>query len=561
MFLSNHGEVAARSKEAINDKMCRGSSIKETLAACRRWTVSVFCGIGGDPSRPANPKKPYHRGRLYHSACLVSVALVILNVGCDSGGVDPASSRPNTVIIGVKDKEALLPDSTCADFLVFSSLTVSSFGSDTELEPRLARSWDTSADGRVRTWYLRDDVRWHDGVPLTAQDVKFTFDLLSNPDVYWFRFEEVTAVDDYTLRVSASRHDYASDIVIYPKHLLDHLDPEDFWEWDFWTQPVGSGPYRLVRYAPERFLELEANPEYFAGKPRIERLLLKFIGGAGVSEALAGNIDILYFLQPDLMPALKQDGRFGIYYAVMPAALGMYLNHRHPLFSDPRVRRAIALAIDRPAILETIGLSRDLPLTDVLFTTRQFLRGRLPPPLPCDPEGARRLLEQAGWIDQDGDGVREKGGTRARFSLYPRGKGRREILIQNYLRRVGLAVEIEPPDPDSRDRLESGDFDALVAVVQNWDPWFTRFCGEDSVVGYRNPRVAKALSQALTTSDLDTVDAIYVEIQGEIARDIPLILLQSGALMHVIHRRIKGLNPILRRDPMELMDELWIESE
>jgi peptide/nickel transport system substrate-binding protein len=485
---------------------------------------------------------------------------VILNVGCDSGGVDPASSRPNTVIIGVKDKEALLPDSTCADFLVFSSLTVSSFGSDTESEPRLARCWDTSADGRVRTWYLRDDVRWQDGVPLTAHDVKFTFDLLSNPDVYWFRFEDVTAVDDYTVRVSATDHDYASDIVIYPKHLLDHLDPEDFWQWDFWTHPVGSGPYRFVRYAPERFLELEANPEYFAGKPRIERLLIKFIGGAGVSEALAGNVDILYFLEPNLMPALKQDGRFGIYHLVLPGPLGLYLNHKHPLFSDPRVRRAIALAIDRPGILEAIGLSRDLPLTDVLTTPRQFLRGRLPPPLPYDPEAARQLLEQAGWIDQDGDGVREKEGMPARFSLYPRGEGR-GIMIQNYLERIGLAVEIGPSPSDSRDRLESGDFDALVAVVQNWDPWFTRFCGEDSVVGYRNPRVAKALSQALTTSDPDTVDAIYVEIQEEIARDIPLILLQPFTVTHAIHRRIKGLNPILRRDPLELMDELWIESE
>lgn len=533
------------------------------IRATLMWKIG---GVRRGLTRSTARRKLTRLGRLLQAARLAFSVLAVLNVGCDINGEERASLSSGTVIVGVKNKDSLLPRYTQADFLIFSSLTTYSSLPDVESEPRLARSWEASADGRVRTWHLRDDVRWHDGEPLTAHDVKFTFDLMSHPEVgyYWGRFDEVTAVDDLTVRISTTRHDYNSDIVIYPKHLLDHLEPARFWQWDFWTHPVGSGPYRFVRYAPERFIEFEANPDYFAGKPRIERLVIKFIGEAGVTEALAGNVDVVYFLLDERsVPVLKKDERFGIYYGVFGAAIGLYLNHRHPLFSDSRVRRAVALAIDRPAILEAIGLPRDLPLTDVLFSPRQFNRRQLPPPLPYDPEAAQQLLEEAGWVDEDGDGIREKGGIQARFSLNPRGAGRREILIQDYLRRIGLAVEIETgASGEGRARLDAGEFDAGVHVVQPGPESFARYFGENSVVGYRNPRVAEALSQAVKTSDFDALDALYVGIREELARDMPLVLLQPFTRTHAVHRRIKGLNPIMMlRDPLEQMEDLWVEAQ
>ena len=356
--------------------------------------------------------------RARHPALTVVCALAILSGGCGMNREDPAASRSDTVIVGVKDEQVLLPGFNDPQWLTYSPLAV--MGTDGEPEPRLAYSWDVSEDGRVRTWHLRDDVRWHDGKPVTAHDVKFTFDLLSHPDYLEIDpLEDVTVVDDWTVRITDVRHDYYTYVVIFPKHLLQGLEPARIDQWDFWTHPVGSGPYRFVRYALGRFIELEANPDYFRGKPRIENVVLKFIGEAAAVEALAGNVDVVSFSDGRTARALGRDGRFGLFCGVSDGAFGLYLNHRHPLFSDARVRRAVALAIDRTAILEAIGLPQDLPLTDVLTSSRQFRRRDLPSPLPYDPEAARQLLEEAGWVDEDGDAIREKGGVEGRFSLLP----------------------------------------------------------------------------------------------------------------------------------------------
>ena len=356
--------------------------------------------------------------RARHPALTVVCALAILSGGCGMNREDPAASRSDTVIVGVKDEQVLLPGFNDPQWLTYSPLAV--MGTDGEPEPRLAYSWDVSEDGRVRTWHLRDDVRWHDGKPVTAHDVKFTFDLLSHPDYLEIDpLEDVTVVDDWTVRITDVRHDYYTYVVIFLKHLLQGLEPARIDQWDFWTHPVGSGPYRFVRYALGRFIELEANPDYFRGKPRIENVVLKFIGEAAAVEALAGNVDVVSFSDGRTARALGRDGRFGLFCGVSDGAFGLYLNHRHPLFSDARVRRAVALAIDRTAILEAIGLPQDLPLTDVLASSRQFRRRDLPSPLPYDPEAARQLLEEAGWVDEDGDAIREKGGVEGRFSLLP----------------------------------------------------------------------------------------------------------------------------------------------
>ena len=485
--------------------------------------------------------------------------LAILSAGCGMNREDPAASRTDTVIVGVRDKVALLPDMSDAEFLIYSPFAV--IGADGDPKPGLARSWDVSEGGRVRTWHLRDDVRWHDGEPLTAHDVKFTFDLLGQPDVAAFGpLDEVTVVDDFTVRISSFDHDYETDIVIYPKHLLDHLDPARIGQWEFWTRPVGSGPYRFVRYGADRFIEFEANPDYFKGKPRIDKVVLKFIGQAAVVEALAGNVDVVGL--DTTAPTLKQDERFGIYYGVYAGAIALYLNHRHPLFSDSRVRRAVALAIDRFTILQTIGLPRDLPLTDVLFTLRQFRRRQLPSPLPYDPETARELIEQAGWGDADGDGVREKGGTEARFSLLPYRRTGREILIQDYLRRVGLAAEIHNVDGAVKgQRMEAGEFDAGVRVLQLNTDWRIRHFGENSIIGYENLRVAETLRRAAETADLDALDALYVGIQEEFTRDMPSVILQQFVTIHAVHKRIRGLDPDMFLSPTEQMADLWIETE
>ncbi len=484
-----------------------------------------------------------------------------LTSACRSGN-DPAVSRNDMVVIGTQGVSGILPNHTNLEFLFFSSLA--RYRDKAEMEPGLARSWEDSSDGRVRTWHLRTDVRWHDGERLTAYDVEFTFKLLSHPDVAIFgSYDKITVVDDFTVQISADRHDYYFDFAIYPRHLLEDLDPTEAISGEFWTYPVGSGPYRFVRYLPEQFMELEANPDYFRGEARIKHVLLKFIGKMGnVTEALSGNVDILERSEPGYWPALQKGGHFRAYYGFSPAGIGLYLNHRHPLFTDPRVRRAVALAIDRRTILQAIGLFPNVRLTDVIYTRRQFMRGQVPPPLPFDPNLARQLLDEVGWIDEDGDGIREKDGITARFSIIPRPPGKREILIQEYLRQIGLKAEIENVDlAVAWQRMGAADFEAAVHVYQANQPWDARYFGRDSITGYSNPNVAEALDRATRTANLDRRDELYLGIREQISRDVPMVLLQPWIQVYFIHRRIGGLRNPLNFNPIAHLDKLWIEEE
>lgn len=137
-----------------------------------------------------------------------------------------------------------------------------------ELEGRLAASWEHSEDYRTWTIHLRSDVRWQDGVPVTANDVKFTLDLLEHPDVLGIDLtpgvESSKVLNDTTIVITYKRIRDSLDswTVYYPKHLLKDLVPKDIAKWDFWTQPVGNGPYRYVRHVPKTMMELEANPDY-----------------------------------------------------------------------------------------------------------------------------------------------------------------------------------------------------------------------------------------------------------------------------------------------------------
>ena len=123
---------------------------------------------------------------LFFQAVFLSLAMALSMVSCRNGK-DPAASRGNLVVVGVEDETALLPDATNADFLFFSRLVAGNARG--ELEPFLASRWEDTLDGRTRTWHLRSDAYWHDGRRVTAHDVKFTFDLLSHPDVLVLVFQ------------------------------------------------------------------------------------------------------------------------------------------------------------------------------------------------------------------------------------------------------------------------------------------------------------------------------------------------------------------------------------
>ena len=141
-----------------------------------------------------------------------------------------------------------------AKFLVFLPLVTRN--EKGELEGRLAQSWEHSADYREWTYYLRRGVRWHDGRPVTAHDIKFTLDLLISQ---LYPIDSATLLDDWTIKVRAPAWSLAgldTWLVYYPRHVIERLDPKKFNHWDFWTRPVGNGAYRYLRHVPKTLMEI-----------------------------------------------------------------------------------------------------------------------------------------------------------------------------------------------------------------------------------------------------------------------------------------------------------------
>ncbi len=495
--------------------------------------------------------------------------------GSDAGTPEPGESTTATILYPAG---GLGPSQSAPiQYLVF--LTLAGRTPEGGLEGRLARSWDLDSEAREWTVRLRTDVRWHDGVPVTAHDVKFTLDLYQHPEVLWRppNSYQVRVLDDSTYAI---RYERLSDpdvtigtpsdwyYPIYPKHLLEREDPAGFHEWAFWRQPVGNGAYRLVRRVPETALVLAANPDFYRGQPAVDTLVIR-IGGSSLIELLAGNVDAIASVPDADLPKLRDDGRFEIYHAYNPYSISaVFWNHRHSSFGNPRVRRALTMAIDRRGILDFLNAPADLAPIDVLYSDRQLVRGEVPPGLAYDPEAAIAILEEAGWRDENGDGIREKDGEPLRFSLlvspaggpwFP-GHEREAVIIQNDLRQVGVQVEIVSVESSiAWQRTSEGDFEAALFDLKTGNR--DRLFGSESVIGYRNPRVIELLAETHQALDQVVLDGLYGEL-GEIFREeLPVTLLQPMVSWPVSYRRLRGLSSPWRADPGWYMEHLWIEEQ
>jgi peptide/nickel transport system substrate-binding protein len=433
----------------------------------------------------------------------------------------------------------------------------------------LASRWEHSSDYTEWIYHLRTDVHWHDGVPVTANDVKFTLDLLTHPDVVHYLPGTVSAtvLDDSTVSVRYENYivTYDTWTVYYPKHLLEGLDPKEFYQWAFWTEPVGNGAYRFVRYVPETFMEFEANPDHYKGEPKVDRVVLKFVGEAGLTELLSGNVDVTAWGNPADVSRLEGDPRFRVYHSISGfGGYGIYWRADYPLFREPEVRRALTMAIDRRELARLLNLPEEIPIVEGVYSPRQIRRGEVPEPLRFDREAAEELLESAGWRGQTADGIREREGEKFRFTaLVWSDPLWREmaVYVQERLRQVGVRMDIQMLDfPDVQDRLRTGEFEAAFTLFGT-DTWrLQHLFGEGSPVGYRNADVIQLVDQLAAAADPDLQDELYGELMDIFRADMPVTVLLPFFETFFVHHRIRGLSIPFRADPVRYMDELWLEE-
>jgi peptide/nickel transport system substrate-binding protein len=440
---------------------------------------------------------------------------------------------------------------------------------DLTIEGRLAKSWEYSADSTVVTVHIRDDVRWHDGAPTTAHDVKFTFDrmmdpVLGYPDRGTLRhIQAVEVVDDTTIRFrfALAYLDQLAHLrrVILPKHLLESVPNELMESAEFNHAPVGNGPFRFVRWKRDQEIVFEANPDFADGRPHLDRLIFRVIPDQTSLETSfrSGQIDYVERLRFSEVASLRKDPRFQVFTYPQRGYQFIGWNRRDPLFSDSRVRRAMTLAIDRQRILDALAFGEGKVTAHPVMSLSPYCASDIPA-YPYDPEGAKILLAQAGWKDEDGDGVIENGGTDFEFTLVTNlGNQMREdalVMIQNDLKKVGVAVK-----PQVRewtvflDEVKAKKFQAFHMawetdfIMSPYDIFHSAAIeGKYNMVSFSNPRVDSLIERGLVARTPDEAKSIWHEYQALLHEDQPYTILYELAYSVGVAERIRGVEVDVR---------------
>ncbi len=416
------------------------------------------------------------------------------------------------------------------------------------IEPALAESWTVSDDGLEYTFNLRQGVKWHDGVDFTAADVLFTYQavLEESNAIDWrsnliqngtpFGFE---VVDDHTFKVILSEPDAtvlaALAIPIVPAHAFESINVIDA---PFNTNPIGTGPYKFAEWNTGENIVLEAHQDYWRGAPNIERIVVRFIDGAEnmANALLAGELDFARIDGADLSP-FENNPDFEI--TRTPRDLMRYVgfNVLSPNVSDPAVRHALAVGLDRQAIVDTVAAGNGL-LADSLFNRSAFVyeEGRNAP-LVYDPAQAVQLLADAGWTDSDGNGFLDKDGAEFTLNIAYLGswalmQGIAPIVYDNW-RALGVNVELVPLDQAaSNDQIYNNTsvekpYDAFLGGWGLFGPepdhYRNYLANETGFFAYADPEVVALFEEGRGITDAQARYDLYAQVDALLWQDLPFI--------------------------------------
>jgi peptide/nickel transport system substrate-binding protein len=445
----------------------------------------------------------------------------------------------------------------------------------------LAESYEISPDGLVITFYLRKGVKWHDGALFTSSDVLFTYRVVvdpKTPTAYAEDFKQVkslSAPDEYTVKVT-----YASPFApalaswgmsILPSHLLEG---KEITKSPLSRKPVGTGPYRFKEWIAGQKIVLEANPDYFEGRPYIDRYIYSIIPDSSTMymELKAGAIDLMNLtpVQYSRQTKTKQfESRFNKYRYPSSGYVYMGYNLRHPLFADKRIRQALTAAINKDELIH-----------GVLFGMGQKAHGPIVPgrwaynpnivEIVYNPQRAAELLAEAGWKDKNNDGIlirREKEMNGAgevvekikpfSFTILTNQGNQQRLMtaqiIQQRLKFVGIDVKIRIVEWATflKEFVDKGNFEVVMLGWNTsqdpdmYDVWHSSKTnpGELNFIGYKNPEVDRLLVVGRSTFNVEQRKKAYFRIQEIIAEEQPYTFLYVPDALPVVNSRVRGIEP------------------
>ncbi|HWA55791.1 MAG TPA: peptide ABC transporter substrate-binding protein [Gemmatimonadales bacterium] len=437
--------------------------------------------------------------------------------------------------------------------------------------PRLARRWERR-DPVTLVFELDPRARWQDGRPVVAADVVFALERGRNAKLSpqtataLQRIRSVAAdgprrvVVTFTEAYAEQFFDATYHAPPLPAHLLASIPPESLATSSFVTNPVGNGPYRFVRRVPDQVVELAADSTFFLGRPKVKRVLFLVANDAEarVNLLLSGTADasdnVYSFNNPARIEQLPRLQRYPV-----PGLNLVFvgINHRdpadtsrpHPILGDPVVRRALVLAADRQLIARSVygpfATSPAAPLSPILGRSLDA-----PPSPPWDTATAVRLLASRGWIDHDGDGIRDKDGRPLRLSLLvPANVASRLTMatrLQEAYRGLGIAITVDQIDRAIfSERRLAGKFDLeFDGLLQDPAPgsslsqsWSCMGIGGSNVFHYCNPAVDSLIARATVT--LSGGRDLWREALRRIADDYPAIFMAALVNTFAVDRRFQ----------------------
>lgn len=443
--------------------------------------------------------------------------------------------------------------------LIFNGLI--KYDKDLKLVGDLAKSFEIKRGGLEIVFHLRPGLKWHDGAPVTSDDVLFTYQKLVDPEVRtpygadYARVSRVETPDPLTVRVFY-KEPFAPALEswckgIMPRHVYG---TGDFNSHPANRAPVGCGPYKFVEWKVDEKIVLVANPDYYEGRPRISRYIFRVIPDLAVQflELRNESVDNMG-LTPDQYKAydsfFKKYNKFR-YPAFSYTYLGF--NLKKPLFKDRRVREAIARAVDKRELIDGVLLGIGSPSTGP-FPRHTWAYNPQVRDFDHDPSKAQALLEDAGWKDNDGDGVLDKDGKPFAFTVITnQGNKSREmtaVILQSHLAKIGIKMDVRIIEWSSflHNFIDKGEFDAtILAWNTGIDPdqyiiWHSSQHGKGkyNFVGYNSPEADRLLERGRREFDFNRRREIYHRLQAVIQNDIPYVFLFSQDSLPVVHKRFQ----------------------
>ncbi|MFH1678576.1 MAG: ABC transporter substrate-binding protein [Candidatus Omnitrophota bacterium] len=450
-----------------------------------------------------------------------------------------------------------------------------------EMEPDLAESWEVSEDGLIYTFHLRRGVKFHDGVECTAEDVKFTYEAVCDPKVnspYRSNFllvDKWEVVDKYTFRIVLKKPYipllYKLVMCIAPKHLLESVDLANT---EFNYHPIGTGPFKFKQWKEDDTIILEANDDYFEGRPYLDRIIIKTYPDSSKLWAalMRGEVDYMQFMEQKDYEIVKQDSTFKSYAIPVDYYFAVAYNLEDEILSDRRIRFAIAYSINRKELIQRVAAAYGIECLGPFYPESEFFYEGIKP-FEYNPQKAQELLSEAGWQDIDKDGILEKDGDELELKILVDERSdifkKIAMLIRQQLQEIGIKTNTILYNNESQlisEFLESkrpqmcliyGFANRLVPdeAAKDWCSVFKIKAGRLWI--YRNREVDRLFELGQITEDKEKRKKFYKKIHQLIYEDQPACFLYFPVHFHAISARFSGIDDFFSLDMPYYMIKDW----